>query len=175
MHSNRSAILRWAVTVVALAAVLGAGLAWTKRTADQVSELQRDRRALAAQVRSLGGVPVAGPKGDDGAAGADGRDGLPGQAGADGKPGSDGKPGTDGRDGKTGAQGKPGADGKPGVQGPPGPAGPQGPVGPAGLKGDKGEPGEKGEAVMCPPSYEAVEYHERGADWIGCRKSAVDN
>ena len=77
--------LRWWAAVVALAVGLAYAISGVRDVAERLSTAERDRAALAQQVRSLGGVPVAGPKGDDG---TDGRDGRPGPTGPAGPTGS---------------------------------------------------------------------------------------
>ena len=106
----------------------------------------RDIDRLAAQVKSLGGTPVAGPRGATGAAGLIGQ---PGPSGASGSPGKDGKDGSDGSPGPTGAPGSPGPSGAPGADSTvPGPTGPVGQAGSDGAPGKDGSDGKNG----APPS-----------------------
>lgn len=183
MSSSRVAAIRWWAVLIIASLALGVTAAWVKNTVDRVDTLEHDRRALAAQVRSLGGVPVAGPKGADGSDGVDGRDGRPGTDGRDGKAGADGKPGPTGSPGPTGAPGVPGArgpqgpagstgaQGPSGPAGPTGPSGPPGPIGPQGPAGEKGDPGEPGKNVMCPDGTEPEGFKLEGSTWIGCKKA----
>lgn len=116
------------------------------------------RDALALQVESLGGKPVAGPPGSRGepgesVVGPSGSPGSPGPPGASGKPaptltpspgasGAPGEPGEPGADstvaGPPGASGQPGADST--VPGPAGPAGKDGADGQDGTDGTDGRP-----------------------------------
>ncbi len=121
--------------------------------------------ALAAQVESLGAIPVLTP--DDlpestpGPAGATGADGLSiqgpvGPAGVDGQDGTDGQDGADGRNGRNGEDGiaVDGVDGTDGTQGPIGPVGPEGPVGPTGPVGPAGKDGVDGaDGQTCPEGF----------------------
>lgn len=91
-------------------------------------------RALAAQVRRLGGTPVVTPPAA-GSPGIPGATGPPGPAGPTGRPGA----GTPGPTGPTGGQGPAGPAGQ-SVTGPPGPAGPAGPAGKDGKDGADGSP-----------------------------------
>jgi len=111
-----------------LAVVVGAGAFFW----NELEQTQADNAALAAQVRSLGGQPVA-----------------------EGKPGSQGLPGPQGSQGPRGPQGIQGPPGAQGRQGPIGITGqsPQcllepsrcvGPSGPAGAAGERGETGPQG-------------------------------
>lgn len=169
--------LRWWIALGAVAVAVTYAIALGKGAVDDRAEDQKTIAALAQQVRSLGGTPVAGPKGD---AGKDGTDGVPGPQGPPGQNGSDGKDGTDGSDGSpgpTGSPGVPGAQGvkgetgSPGPTGPVGPTGPTGPQGPQGIPGPQGEKGDKGEpAGTCPEGYQwtAVEY--QGETGVWCKK-----
>lgn len=101
-------------------------------------------KALAAQVRDLGGKPVVQPSTIPGPQGAQG---LPGLQGPTGPPGADGPPGDrgpQGRPGDTGARGDRGPDGATGSPGVDGQTGDTGAQGPAGPPGDRGEPGPQG-------------------------------
>lgn len=111
-----------------LAVVVGGGAFFWQ----QLERSRADNAALAKQVRSLGGQPVA--------------EGKPGQSGKDGPPGPPGTPGRDGRPGKDGTT-PPcllSANRCVGPAGPPGAIGKTGPVGPAGKDGAPGEPGKDG-------------------------------
>lgn len=172
-----------------------------QQLAQDLEEAQADRDALAAQVEELGGDPVTGAPGEQGAAGErgprgekgergpageDGLDGEDGRDGQDGDRGQDGEPGpagTDGEDGADGAAGEDGADGATGPQGEPGPAGPQGEKGEQGEQGERGEQGQQGEQGP-PPSgwtwtdtdgttYECVPDGE-GATHYTCSASGSD-
>lgn len=165
--------LRWWLVVVTLSVAFAYGLAYGQGLADRLDRAERDRTALAQQVRDLGGTPVAGPKGSDGSNGKDGRDGTNGNDGGPGPVGPSGTPGADGEPGPAGPQGVQGEPGVQGVQGPVGPSGapgPVGPQGPAGPQGDKGEP-----AQACPEGYSGtiVTLSEGGgAEYFLCRKNA---
>ena len=58
--------LRWWAVLLALCVGVSYAIAYGSRLADRLDTAERDRAALAQQVRSLGGVPVAGPKGESG-------------------------------------------------------------------------------------------------------------
>lgn len=145
-----------------LAVVVGGGaFIW-----NQLEQTKADNAALASQVRSLGGQPVAegkpgdqgktgpagqtgpqGPVGPQGPPGVAGRNGvtppcallLGGCQGAAGKNGTNGQPGPVGPAGADGKEGPPGKDGQPGADSTvPGPTGPTGPTGPAGPTGPQG-------------------------------------
>lgn len=115
---------------------------------EAVSTLAGDVRALRAQVKAEGQVPVApdptsavedlpdraevpvpivgpagppGERGERGAPGETGRPGRDGEAGADGAPGAVGPSGPPGAAGPQGVQGERGETGAAGPQGPPGP------------------------------------------------------
>lgn len=145
-----------------LALVVGAGsFFW-----NELEQTRTDNAALANQVRSLGGQPVAdgkpgdrgpvGPTGDRGPQGPQGPPGIQGKQGPIGITGQSprclleptrcvgpkGATGNQGTAGDQGPQGEPGPAGKAGDQGP---AGPQGDTGPAGAKGDQGIQGPAGE------------------------------
>jgi len=142
----------------------------------QLSTQEKASRALAKQVRQLGGVPVVTPstpaEGPAGATGAVGPVGPPGPRGPQGSPGPTGKTGatgstgaagatgtagSSGTAGKDGAQGPKGDPGPKGDTGPAGPAGPQGPTGPAGADGKDGTviPGD----YLCPSGQYVTAIH----------------
>ncbi|HEY6116967.1 MAG TPA: hypothetical protein VI172_13515, partial [Candidatus Dormibacteraeota bacterium] len=89
------------VLVVAGALLLGAMLAWillsVQALNDDLRAANQARDALAAQVQSLGGKPVAGPPGSRGEPGQS----VTGPTGAKGEPGSVGPSGPSGAPGKT--------------------------------------------------------------------------
>jgi hypothetical protein len=141
-----------------LAVVVGAGALFWK----QLEQSRADNAALANQVRSLGGQPVAegkpGQPGNQGPMGPQGPRGFQGPPGAQGKQGPIGITGRSpacllepsrcvgpkGATGETGAQGSKGDTGPEGAQGDTGPAGTDGKDGATGLKGDQGIQGERG-------------------------------
>lgn len=169
--------IRWWLLLVVLAVGIAYAIAYGQNVAERIDTAERDRAALAQQVRDLGGTPVAGPKGDDGTNGRDGRDGKNGSDGSagpvgpTGAPGERGLPGSPGPEGQVGPAGPSGATGErgpQGEQGPVGPTGPSGPQGPAGPKGDQGPP-----ADACPVGYEGVIVKLEqggGSDYFLCRK-----
>lgn len=164
------------------ALLLGAVLAWIVLAIQGMGhELHVEReynRALAQQVRDLGGKPVKGPQGEPGEPGVGvtgppgvpGRDGVDGVDGAEGSPGPSGSPGSDGKAGSDGRTGEPGAVGATGPAGPPGPQGEPGPAGPQGEPGADGVDGEDGQT--CPEGYslEAPSYDE---DALVCRRDGA--
>jgi len=135
-------------------------VAATAHTNGQTARQAKEQaRALAQQVKRLGGTPVVdprdipgpspvpGPAGQAGTPGPQGPRGFPGIPGIQGPEGPRGffgdlgpagPPGGPGDPGPQGAQGPPGADGAQGPQGPQGPPGPQGDQGPQGPRGDPG-------------------------------------
>ncbi|HEY3559672.1 MAG TPA: hypothetical protein VGL05_19520 [Kribbella sp.] len=135
-----------------LAVVVGGGAFFWQ----QLEQSKADNAALAKQVRSLGGQPVA--EGKPGQSGKDGQPGPPGTPGRDGRPGKDGTTppcllsadrcvgptGPPGAIGKTGAAGPPGKDGAPGEPGKDGTAGKDGLPGKDGINGKDGAPGQPG-------------------------------
>lgn len=148
------------VFAVIAALALGGVIAWIilsiQGMTDDIQQKDADITALAQQVRSLGGKPVAGPRGQAGKSivGPKGDKGDPGPAGPSGPPGPSGSPGEDGDDGSDGTEGAAGEPGTVGATGPAGPAGPQGEPGPAGPQGEKGDTGEQGPAgPTCPDGY----------------------
>jgi len=143
--------VRWWLAILLAAFIVGAGVADRIDTRRQLTAAEKDRAALAQQVRSLGGTPVAGPAGVDGQDGAAGKDGVDGE---DGSPGPTGPPGATGATGPTGPVG------------PSGPPGPSGPQGPAGEKGDQGEPAE-----ACPSGYSGEIVKVEGKDYFLCRSN----
>ena len=130
------------VKAVLIAVALSAGIAlvvgggaflWS-----EIQQTREDNAALANQVRSLGGQPVA--------------EGKPGEKGPPGSPGVQGPIGVTGQSpqcllepskcvGPKGATGSPGQDGSDGETGP---AGQTGDTGATGAKGDQGLPGRDG-------------------------------
>jgi Collagen triple helix repeat (20 copies) len=162
MQSSR--MVKGSVYWLTVAAAFGA-FSWGAVTVHDLSEdldqANEQRDALAEQVRSLGGTPVAGPKGSDGRNGSDGRDGKDGQDGADGDKGDtgpagkSGQDGSDGTDGAVGAKGDQGPKGDKGEQGDKGDPGEKGDPGPQGEQGPKGEPGADGAdgVIICPDGY----------------------
>lgn len=156
---------------VALAVVLAGIVGTTAFFWNQLERARADTAALAAQVRELGGQPVAtakpGQRGDQGPPGPQGPQGVPGPQGPPGAPGSPGpvgvtgqsprcllepskcvgpkgSAGEQGEQGKQGQQGEPGKAGPAGPQGEPGAPGETGPQGPAGPQGDQGPAGPTG-------------------------------
>ncbi|MFK0288252.1 hypothetical protein ACIQVL_48445 [Streptomyces sp. NPDC090499] len=116
---------------------------------EQSQQKDRDIDRLAAQVKSLGGTPVAGPRGAAGAAGLVGPTGPAGSTGPSGSSGAPGKPGKDGSDGSPGPAGSPGPSGAPGADSTvPGPTGAAGQAGSDGAAGKDGSDGKNGS----PPS-----------------------
>lgn len=175
MRPARSALVWWTV-LVTLSVAVAYGIVYVRNVADDIAQYKADNASLAEQVRSLGGIPTAGPKGDsghDGARGADGDDGSPGRDGSDGDDGRDGAPGPTGSPGPVGQEGADGAAGKDGAAGPEGPTGPVGPSGPAGPQGEKGEKGDRGdvgESVMCPDGFTPTEVFWLGDHYMWCKK-----
>lgn len=141
--------------LAALAAFIGF-LVWTQTSlrsiGDELQQSKADNAALAEQVRSLGGQPVAEAK--------PGERGDRGPQGIQGPPGPQGPPGITGPQGPIGITGQSpqcllepskcvGPKGAAGVQGPEGPqgdTGPQGETGPQGPAGPQGDPGTTGPA-----------------------------
>lgn len=130
-----------------LAAVFAALAVWTVAeivsVRHRLTAAQADNRALAQQVRELGGTPRAGPAGQAGSPGPQGPAGSPGSPGQTGRNGQNGNPGQNGPSGPTGRPGlagAPGAVGQPGAKGDPGATGPQGPRGDTGPAGATGPP-----------------------------------
>jgi hypothetical protein len=137
-HRRDAGILGLALLCsVVLAVVVGAGAFFWQ----ELEQSKTDNAALAKQVRSLGGQPVA--------------EGKPGESGKTGPPGPPGQQGIPGRDGRAGKDGTTppcllsanrcvGAAGANGLDGKVGPTGPTGPTGSAGVDGKDGLPGEDG-------------------------------
>ena len=126
---------------------------------NQLEQTRQDNAALANQVRSLGGQPVAeGKPGDEGPPGPQGPPGSQGSPGPQGPPGAPGKQGPIGITGQSprcllepsrcvgpkGASGADGKDGSVGKIGPQGPAGTAGKDGADGVDGKDGAPGKDG-------------------------------
>lgn len=141
-------------------------------------------RALAQQVESLGGTPVAGPSGSPGQPGEKGDKGDkgdPGEAGSPAptltpSPGPSGPSGPSGLPGKPGdtVTGPPGASGEPGAVGATGPAGPSGPAGEKGDTGDTGPTGPAGPAgPNCPDGY-SLQAPRWDPDALVCMKDDAD-
>lgn len=138
---------------------LGAVVAWILLS---VQGLQNDLRtsneardALARQVQSLGGKPVAGPPGSRGEPGK-AAVGARGPTGPEGPPGPAGKPAptltpSPGPTGPAGPAGAPGADST--VAGPTGPAGQAGADGTNGADGAAGQDGSDGKNGAPPSSW----------------------
>ena len=147
-----------------LAVVVGAGAFFWQ----QLDQSRADNAALADQVRSLGGQPVAegkpGARGDQGPPGPQGQQGIQGPPGIQGPRGPIGitgqspaclleparcvgPKGAAGQNGTQGSQGEPGATGKTGDQGIPGVAGKDGTNGQPGADGKDGADGAQGRSV----------------------------
>lgn len=131
---RRGNLIAAAAMVLAAATLAAVVTGFLVMTRDLKDERARND-LLAAQVKSLGGTPVAGPRGSTGAAG------LIGPPGPAGPPGASGQPGKD----------APTITPSPGPTGPPGPSGAPGtdstvpgPTGPAGQAGASGAPGKDG-------------------------------
>lgn len=154
--------VRWWLLVLCLSAAVAYAIVYGQRLSERLDTAERDRAALAQQVRSMGGTPVAGPKGDDGRNGSDGRNGV------------DGTPGPVGPSGPTGEAGPQGLPGPEGAPGPTGPAGPQGVTGPTGLPGIQGPAGPQGDqgpaAEQCPTGYAGETVTLDDQDYFLCRK-----
>lgn len=134
-------------TLVVVAAVgLGVVVAWivlaVQGLQNDLSASNEARDALARQVQSLGGTPVAGPPGSRGEPGQTtiGARGPSGPSGPSGAPGKDAPTITPspGPPGPTGPSGAPGADST--IPGPTGPAGQDGASGAPGKDGSDGSP-----------------------------------
>ena len=133
------------------AVVLGVALAWillsVQGLQDELRTSNDARDALAKQVQSLGGTPVAGPPGSRGEPGKT----VIGARGPAGPPGPPGKAAptltpSPGPSGPPGPSGAPGADST--IPGPTGPAGQAGQDGANGADGQNGSDGKNG----APPS-----------------------
>jgi len=140
---------------------------------DELEQSRSDNAALAKQVRSLGGQPVAegkpgqrgdqGPMGPQGIQGPVGPQGPPGPIGITGQSprclleptrcvgpaGATGAEGGKGATGDTGSQGPQGDTGATGQTGPQGPQGEVGPQGPVGVDGKDGKDGRGVKSITC--------------------------
>lgn len=179
VHRVRKGLAHWGSVVVLFGAFSG-GAVWVNDLSQDLEQANRDRGALAEQVKKLGGIPVAGPTGDpgkDGSNGSDGRDGLNGSDGKDGPRGAKGATGTKGDKGLPGAPGEQGPKGDPGDKGAQGPKGEQGTQGPQGEQGPKGDPGDKGEpgTINCPAGFTMVEIQipSNEGTYQACRKDGT--
>lgn len=181
-RSDRSRKRRTDITYTVGVILLVAVLAWIVITIQSLSadlhQAIEDRDALAKQVRHLGAVPVAGPRGKPGQAGTSppgqkgdrGERGEPGPTstvrgprGPEGSPGPSGPPGT-------GAPGEPGADST--VPGPAGSSGRDGTDGQNGRDGKDGADGHDGQT--CPAGYD-LQPDPNNPDNLVCRrKDAAD-
>ena len=169
---SRGAKLKLGLTYWASAVTLFGVVSWSTLTVvgmkQDLGRAEKDRAALAQQVKNMGGTPVAGPRGNAGVPGRNGRtgdtgatgprgtdgvNGAPGSSGSNGAKGSDGKAG---RDGVAGAAGRDGVDGRDGAQGPKGDPGDQGPVGPVGPAGPQ-----------CPEGYAPDQ------TWFGAQQVSI--
>jgi hypothetical protein len=135
------------------AVILGVALAWILLAVQGLQEELRTsndaRDALARQVQSLGGTPVAGPPGSRGEPGKS----VIGARGPSGPPGPSGKPAptltsSPGPSGPAGPSGAPGADSTV-----PGPVGPTGSAGQDGADGAAGQDGADGKNGSPPSSW----------------------
>ena len=135
------------------AVILGVALAWILLAVQGLQEELRTsndaRDALARQMQSLGGTPVAGPPGSRGEPGKS----VIGARGPSGPPGPSGKPAptltpSPGPSGPAGPSGAPGADSTV-----PGPVGPTGPAGQDGADGAAGQDGADGKNGSPPSSW----------------------
>jgi hypothetical protein len=170
---SRSEKLKLGLTYwVGAASVFGI-IGWSTLTVvdmkNDLGKAEKDRAALAQQVKDLGGTPVAGPRGTTGTAGRDGRDGDPGTSGKDGANGTNGAPGTTGTNGAHGKDGVNGAAGTPGTDGRDGRDGAVGPQGPKGDQGEQGVPGTPG--PLCPEGYGPDDVQWVGKTIIVCVKN----
>ncbi|WP_460071055.1 collagen-like protein [Streptomyces sp. YKOK-I1] len=136
---------------------------WVQGLSRDLHTAVEDRDALAAQVRELGGKPVAGPKGEPGTSVT----GPPGAQGVPGPTGPSGPSGAPGRDGTDGVSGTPGATGQPGAVGATGPQGERGATGPQGEQGPRGNEGPAGPA--CPDGY-SLQAPAYDPDALVCRR-----
>jgi hypothetical protein len=168
--------LVWIVGVLLGVVIIGYVLVTLHSLSQSLAAAEGERDALAAQVRRLGGTPVAGPSGRPG------RDGSPGSAGptvtitgAPGKDGKDGSPGPTGPVGSPGASGVPGSDSS--IPGPSGAAGSPGhdatgAPGPAGADGKDGKDGRDGQT--CPDGYQ-LEPAPDDPDALICRRTTASD
>lgn len=164
MNGPRADGFRWWVSLMALSVAVAYALVLIQGLAEESDKRGADVRALAEQVRSLGGTPVAG---EDGVQGPPGRDGTDGGPGPTGVPGRDGMTGPVGRTGVRGPLGPTGAPGRDGATGPSGPTGPAGGRGADGHDGADGNPGP-----TCPNGYEPVmmTIGEPPGDYVLCKR-----
>lgn len=153
-----------AVAIVLAAGMLAAVVTGFLMMSRDLSAERRRGDLLAAQVESLGGTPVAGPRGSTGAAGLIGPSGPPGPAGASGQPGKAAPTITP----SPGPTGPPGPSGMPGAKSTV--AGPAGPTGPSGADGAAGAPGKDGSDGSPPTSWT---YTDQDGNEYRC--TAVDN
>lgn len=141
------------------------------------------RDALARQVESMGGTPVAGAPGSRGEPGQSvvGPSGPPGKQGVPGASGEPApavtpSPGPSGASGKDGVDGSPGASGAPGAVGPTGPAGVQGEQGVPGAAGQDGKDGRDGvdgrDGQSCPDGY-SLQAPADDPDALVCRRDGA--
>lgn len=174
---------------VVIAGVVGSGaFFWS-----ELEQAKADNAALAKQVRSLGGQPVAegkpGSRGDRGEQGPQGIQGPPGIQGPRGPIGIAGQSPACLLEptrcvGPKGATGSAGADGKDGTQGPQGDTGATGPKGDQGVPGVDGKDGADGTDGKDGRGIKSVTCQDNG-DWLitytddttsttpGCRAPAV--
>lgn len=150
MRKRRPIVHVWWIYIAGVGALVGS-LVWTQTTVrslgNELEQTRADNAALAAQVRSLGGKPVAEP--EPGARGDQGPQGPPGPQGPVGPTGPQGPIGITGQSpvcllAPTKCVGPAGAKGADGKQGTDGTQGPQGEPGATGAKGDQGVPGVAG-------------------------------
>lgn len=187
-HTSQKSARRRSWALTALMVILPVlALGWIIVTMhDLRADADRERgyrQALAAQVREMGGEPVAGPTGEQGEPGGSvtgppgpqgpaGPTGATGPAGADstvpGPAGPTGPPGSDSTvPGPAGPTGQPGADSTV-----PGPAGPEGPPGEPGQNGEDGEDGKDGgDGKSCPDGY-TLQPDPEDPDQLVCRRTA---
>jgi len=143
----------------------------------ELTDANRARDQLAAQVERLGGSPVAGPPGSRGEPGTDAV-GPPGATGPPGVPGPVGPTGPVGRAGTSGEDGlgSPGPTGAPGEVGVAGPQGEPGPAGPPGTDGKDGKDGKDGAAgrdgQTCPSGY-SLQPPANDPDALVCRRDGA--
>lgn len=185
-RSERSRKRRTDITYTAGVILLVAVLAWIVITIQSLSaqlhQALADRDALARQVQRMGGVPVAGPRGNPGKDGT----GAPGDKGAKGDRGDPGTrstiPGPRGHAGSPGPSGSPGPNGKDGPPGQPGadstipgPAGPAGSSGRDGTDGKDGKDGQSGrDGQTCPDGY-TLEPDPQDPDTLVCRRKGASS
>lgn len=175
-HNPVPAITLAVLCSVVLAALVGGGAFFW----NELEQTRSDNAALAAQVRSLGGQPVA--EGKPGARGEQGPPGPQGRQGIQGPPGIQGPRGPIGVAGQSPqcliepnrCVGPKGAAGNQGVQGPQGPqgdtgatgeTGPQGVPGVAGKDGADGKPGADGADGADGRGIKSVDCQANG-DWL---------